>query len=850
MHPSNIRKNSTAHSSRYRSLIFEFLESRQLLAGNVAAYVSGGDLYVVGDGLANAIAITQVAANSYRLIAGVDQNNEPTTVNGMDQVQIAARGNLRIRLQGGPDILQIYDINTRKDIFVDLGAGRDSFNDPFSGPGRVLPDNVTARNVYLNDSPTDGAILAGWVRDFQVDNFFADFGPGSEDIVVQGLRAGNSVVMRFGEGGSELTVAPGDGGITARNLTLQAGGGDSIDSSTGEVLRDYFGDRWNLHDVAVDRFVGALGRAHDWVTHGNLVARQSFLLDGGPGIDRWDPIDGLQRSPAVVNFEFQIERQTVVEELQFLLQPGQSQQQSSTAARSFITDYQVTHDGAGRPVVTPVETEVITGLDATAKVESDSDDLRELQVSVNLTGVYLDEVWRTAVPLPGGRVAVQQPQVGTLSLATTASVPDGGTVLLGGGEFSRNWEVLNLSDYTTLWEVIHVEHRNVLGITAVRSNLQATVTPNVIRGDQGELTAVQVAVRVALDKIKAVPRQGGSSQARDAQAGDRDVINIVVRDGETKTVSRQTNQPFLTSYEIATRRPGQHVVDPVISPVETGTTLTATANVSPDRRYVRLDVEVLRKVLNEVAPYGVSGPFGIASIQLPTVAETQISTTVFVPDGGTVLLGSVQDGDELLQVLVTPHIIIGEEELFAEENLLANAASDLQVSLEVRTVRTTENESRTYVQLNAIDGETADLKHAVHQQLVSDLAVVTLVDGIRTVKPVVTGVDRQLEMARVPAVFPDESGAHFDIQYRETTISRNRYGLKLTPFGVQYTRRVELSSLATELAAGIPDGEPISFGPFADSRGRSFSLLTGRFIVVAEDSDVPLQSVVDIKRLR
>jgi type II secretory pathway component GspD/PulD (secretin) len=144
---------------------------------------------------------------------------------------------------------------------------------------------------------------------------------------------------------------------------------------------------------------------------------------------------------------------------------------------------------------------------------------------------------------------------------------------------------------------------------------------------------------------------------------------------------------------------------PNVSFVPTGVTLTVTPVVSADRRYVRLTLAPFFNALNGFttynAPTAAVGGFGFtggagsvisAQIQLPNTTTNTITTTVTVPDGGTVLMGGVKTlleqrieygvpvlsktplidrlfrnvgigrNSQSLMIMVTPRIIILEEE--------------------------------------------------------------------------------------------------------------------------------------------------------------------------------------------
>ena len=149
--------------------------------------------------------------------------------------------------------------------------------------------------------------------------------------------------------------------------------------------------------------------------------------------------------------------------------------------------------------------------------------------------------------------------------------------------------------------------------------------------------------------------------------------------------------------------PGSVAFVPTPAPLPNGVILTVTPVVSADRRYVRMTLSPIFNTIDAFttiqvpAAVGGSGLGGgaatiNATLQLPQTNTTTVSTTVTVPDGGTVLLGGVKRLNEerkeygvpvlsktpwidrlfrnvgigrvstSLMLMVTPRIIILEEE--------------------------------------------------------------------------------------------------------------------------------------------------------------------------------------------
>ncbi len=212
------------------------------------------------------------------------------------------------------------------------------------------------------------------------------------------------------------------------------------------------------------------------------------------------------------------------------------------------------------------------------------------------------------------------------------------------------------------------------------------------------------------------------------QAAQGDARNNVLQapkvtlfDGQLATISDQTQRPFVTSIIPVV---GDFAVaqQPVIVVLNEGTQLNVQAIVSDDKRFVRLTLVPFFSNIGDVNTFTYEGRrrrttatiqrdpvtgdpiqnnnddelVDGTTVQLPTFAFTSVSTTVSVPDGGTILLGGIKRLSEgrsergvpilskipyisrlfrnvaigrdarSLMLMVTPRIIIQEEEEIAQ----------------------------------------------------------------------------------------------------------------------------------------------------------------------------------------
>lgn len=126
-----------------RSMRFEQLESRTLLAGNVKAAVTGGALNITGDNSANVLQITQVGTNRWQVLgAGTKVNGSYSakTFSGVTSIYADLNGGsdsllvyngkltgtLGVATDGGNDSVTLSNFNANAGIGIETGAGHDS----------------------------------------------------------------------------------------------------------------------------------------------------------------------------------------------------------------------------------------------------------------------------------------------------------------------------------------------------------------------------------------------------------------------------------------------------------------------------------------------------------------------------------------------------------------------------------------------------------------------------------------------------------------------------------------------------------------------------------------------------
>ncbi len=128
-------RQGRAPKSSLVSLHVERLESRQLLAGDVLATVSGSTLFVTGDSQANNVIVSQVG-NELQVVSGADSTS--VAVNG----SLSGVSTVSVDLGDGNDVIEFRDLDISRNLLV--GGG--------SGSKLIVIDNVILREILIENN--------------------------------------------------------------------------------------------------------------------------------------------------------------------------------------------------------------------------------------------------------------------------------------------------------------------------------------------------------------------------------------------------------------------------------------------------------------------------------------------------------------------------------------------------------------------------------------------------------------------------------------------------------------------------------------------------------------------------
>lgn len=193
----------------------------------------------------------------------------------------------------------------------------------------------------------------------------------------------------------------------------------------------------------------------------------------------------------------------------------------------------------------------------------------------------------------------------------------------------------------------------------VRNNF--TVQPPAGRPDVGSATTVGLAILSDLELFFFLEASQGNARSNVLQAP-----KVTMFDGQTASINDTAQRPFVISYDPVV---GDFAVAqrPIIVVLSEGTQMNVQSVVSQDKRFVRMTLvpqftriesgdreftfQGSRRsatgttILNNGVPANRPNQEDViegTTVQQPTFGQTSVTTTVSVPDGGTILLGGIK----------------------------------------------------------------------------------------------------------------------------------------------------------------------------------------------------------------
>jgi Flp pilus assembly secretin CpaC len=120
---------------------------------------------------------------------------------------------------------------------------------------------------------------------------------------------------------------------------------------------------------------------------------------------------------------------------------------------------------------------------------------------------------------------------------------------------------------------------------------------------------------------------------------------LTLFNGQHAYVKVSTSHAYLAGYTPTTKGDGEIRYEPVVKSVDPGVTMDVTATVSADRGAVTVALHPkVSTFLGFTRVPWAGNPRNVElMVQEPHVKTSELQTTVTIPDGGTVLLGGLED---------------------------------------------------------------------------------------------------------------------------------------------------------------------------------------------------------------
>ena len=239
--------------------------------GNVQAYLSGGNLYIIGDAGNNSLALWNVTPNAIRI-----QGNG-TTINGSSTAQVFALGagkSVFINLRDGNDTIVLGDNLVDSDsqslailgnLRIDLGDGNN-----IVGLENLFVRGTTSIRAGADDDTVDIDTTLGSPT-FLKGNFTATLGDGINSVSGNTFGVGGNVSITTGSDGDTIDLS---NATIAKNLLIAANDGDNQITIDGSDV-----------DGNITRISTGLG--NDDITLGSSDFKRLFVLtgDGNNSVD-------------------------------------------------------------------------------------------------------------------------------------------------------------------------------------------------------------------------------------------------------------------------------------------------------------------------------------------------------------------------------------------------------------------------------------------------------------------------------------------------------------------------------------------------------------------------------------
>ena len=262
-------------SARSRKLSMEQMEARQLMAGDVTATLTGGNLTLnEASGQAgrdNSVLISQIAPGKIRVQSNTTSDGTSSKINGRTYQDFNVTGSLTVNFGGGSDLV-VFD-----------GAAPPSFENVTLNMGApqplVLAKTLTTTSDAIKTLPDKDNVMM-WNANIR-GSLVVNTGADNDWVYIANATIGDNV------GTDNITVNSGAGAdtVTLKNLPGTING--AIDITTYSSLSEADADTvWLERVYARDYMTARTGGGADLIHLDNVTSYRNINLDFGTGVDR------------------------------------------------------------------------------------------------------------------------------------------------------------------------------------------------------------------------------------------------------------------------------------------------------------------------------------------------------------------------------------------------------------------------------------------------------------------------------------------------------------------------------------------------------------------------------------
>jgi hypothetical protein len=258
---------------RHRTLRMERMEAREMMAGDVAAAVVNGNLYLneaAGQaGRDNSVLISQIAPGRIRVTGnGTTTDGTVSRINGAAFQDFNVPGGLIVKFGGGSDLV-VFD-----------GAAPPSFQDvniDLAAPP-ILVASMTVGGISLTPPDKDNVMI--WNATIR-GSLTVNTGRDNDWVYVANAKIGDGIGL------DNITINTGAGADTAELKNLQGTLNGAIDIQLFSSLLELDADVAWLDHVYANGNIGIRGGGGNDLLHlDNVTSYKDVNLDAGAGDDK------------------------------------------------------------------------------------------------------------------------------------------------------------------------------------------------------------------------------------------------------------------------------------------------------------------------------------------------------------------------------------------------------------------------------------------------------------------------------------------------------------------------------------------------------------------------------------